>query len=398
MLEQLLPFVLTSFAIELTPGPNMTERADIVKSPISLGHYRDRLLGWSGAVTFALGLGLSPHFIDTLKLLRLAGEGAIAEYRLRAIPAETYATEAAAALEANDADLARSIVALAGDRGVALPVELTDRVAALPAVDLLNIGAQGWNCIVNGDFETEGGFACVVAVDLTSVGDVRDLVVQGGNYLTGQPVDYFALGISSVGLTLTAATIGTGGGMLPVRVGASFLKAAKKAGKVSVRLAGDTATLLARTINRSSVDEALVLAREFRVAELGRPLGQLFDPKAVAAVSDLATDVGRIGAAGGVRAMKLSVEAADSARDIRVLARTADRFQDRFPAVMKLLGRGAIRLGDLVWTIGGWIVGSVLWVLGMGWFVLRATTATVRLSHRGLMRLRRVPGHIAVRA
>ena len=49
-------------------------------------------------------------------------------------------------------------------------------VAALPAVDLLDIGAQGWNCIVNGDFETEGGFACVVAVDLTSVGDVRDLL------------------------------------------------------------------------------------------------------------------------------------------------------------------------------------------------------------------------------
>lgn len=357
-----------------------------------------RVLGWSGAVTFALGLGMSPHFIDTLRLVRMAGEGAIAEYRLRTIPPETYAAEIRLALDARDVALARSLVALAGDREVELPAALTGEVAALPAVDLLDIGAQGWNCIVNGDFETEGGFACVVAVDLTSVGDVRDLIAQGGNYLTGQPVDYFALGISTVGLSLTAATIGTGGGMLPVRVGASFLKAAKKAGKVSTRLVGETGTLLARTINGRSVDEAVALARELRLAELGRPLSQFFDPKAVAVVSDLATDVGSIGAAGGVRAMKLGIEAADSARDVRVLARTADRFQDRFPAVMKLLGRGAIRLGDLVWTIGGWIAGAVLWVLGVGWFALRATSAVARMSYRGLARLRRGPRHIAVRA
>ena len=76
--------------------------------------------------------------------------------------------------------------------------------------------AQGWNCIVNGDFDSEAGFACVVATDLTSVGDVRDLVAQGGNYVMGQPVNYFTLGIASVGLTLTGATIATGGGMLPL--------------------------------------------------------------------------------------------------------------------------------------------------------------------------------------
>jgi len=356
-----------------------------------------RLVGVSGAAMFVGGLAVTPQFFDTLKLVRLAGEGAIADYRLRTLPPETYANELSAALDAHDPDMARSIVALAGDRGVTLPSELTDRVAVLPAVDLLNLGAQGWNCIVNGDFETEGGFACVVAVDLSTVGDVRDLIAQGGNYLTGQPVDYFALGVSTVGLTLTVATVGTGGGMLPVRAGASFLKASAKAGKVSARLAGEMGTMLARTINGGAVDEAVTLARQLRVAEIGMPVGQIFDPKAIAAVSDLATDVGRIGAAGGVRAMKLGIEAADSARDVKVLARTADRFEDRFPAVMKLLGRGAIRLGDLIWTIGGWIVGAVLWVLGVGWFALRTTTSVVRFAGRRLGRRWRA-GNIVVRA
>jgi hypothetical protein len=117
----------------------------------------------------------------------------------------------------------------------------------------------------------------------------------------------------------------------------------------------------------------------------------------VEAVSDLAGDIGRIGTVGGVRAMKVSVEAADSVRDVRVLARTAARFEDRFPAVMKLLGKGAIRLANALWTLGGWIVAAVLWVLGLGWLVLRGTTAVARFTGR-LLWPRRPARHIAVRA
>src|SRR5690606_6042117 len=153
-------------------------------------------------------------------------------------------------------------------------------------------------------------------------GDVRDLVGEGGNYITGQPVNYLTLGLSSVGLTLTAATIGTGGGMLPLRAGASFLKAVNKAGEVPPRLASEIGTLLARSVDARALDEAVDAARGMRLTDMGAPLSRLFDPKGVAAVTDLATDIGRIGGAGGVRAMKMSVEVADSSRDLKVLART----------------------------------------------------------------------------
>jgi hypothetical protein len=352
-----------------------------------LGIFRG-LLGRIGLTLFVFGLALSPNTLDAFKVLRFAGEGAIADYRLRLIPPETYTAEIGAALDAHDTDLARSLVALAEDRGVAVPPELLARLAAVPPVDLLGVAAESWNCVINGDFETAQGFACVVAVDHSSVGDVRDLIAQGSNYLTGQPVDYFALGISAVGLSLTAATVGTGGGMLPVRVGASFVKAVKKAGKLPPRLVAELGGLLARTVNGRALDEAVVLGRQLRLDEIHRPLGRLFEPRSMAAISDFATDIGRIGAAGGVRAMKLSVEAADSVRDVRVLARTADRFQDRFPAVMKLLGKGAIRLADLAWRIGGWIVAGVLWGLGMCWFILRGTTAAARFTGRLLSRRR----------
>lgn len=355
------------------------------------------LAGRIGLTLFVAGLVLSPNTLDAMRVMKFAAEGAIAEYRLRSVPAEAYAAEIEAALDAHDTDLARSFVALAADRGVEVPDALLERLTAVPAVDVGNVVAQGWNCIVNGDFDTEAGFACVVAVDLTSVGDLRDLIGQGSNYLTGQPVDYFALGISTVGLTLTAATVATGGGMLPVRVGASFLKAVKKAGKIPPRLLAEIGTLLRRSINPKAVDEAVALASTGRFADLSRPLGRVFEPRATAALSELSTDIGRIGAAGGVRAMKLGVGAAESVQDMKVLARTAEKFGDRFPAVMKLLGRGAIRIADLIWTLGGWVIAGILWVLGMAWFALRTTTATARFIGRSLARPRHA-GHMPVRA
>jgi hypothetical protein len=344
------------------------------------------LWGRIGLVMFFTGLVFSPGLWDSIRLLQMMGEGAIAEYRLKQLPPERYIAEIEAAIEARDGDLARSLIALAEAQGVEVPAGLIAAFNALPPVDIGNVVSQGWNCVVNGDFDSEAGFACVVATDLTSVGDVRDLVAQGGNYLTGQPVNYFTLGVSAVGLTLTGATIATGGGMLPLRAGASFLKAANKAGKMPPRLVGEVSTMLARSVNRSALDEALTLAREFRVGELGRPLGRLFNPRSVAAVTDLATDVGRIGAVGGVRAMKMSIEVADSTRDVKVLAKTAEKYQDKFPAVMKMLGRGAVRLADLVWTIGIWFAAAALWLLSMAWFTLRTTTKVARFGSRMLYR------------
>lgn len=339
---------------------------------------------------FVAGLVLSPNVYHVVKVLALSGEGAIAEYRLRLIPPERYSAEIATALEAGDGDMARSLMALAEDQDVTVPVALAERVAALPAMDAGNVLGQGWNCIVNGDFDSEAGFACVVATDLTSIGDVRDIVAQGGNYLAGQPINYFSLGVSTIGLSLTAATLGTGGAVLPLRVGASFLKAVNKAGKLPPRLAVEVGALLARSLNRGALDEAMVLAREFRLGELQRPVSQLFNAKSVARVSDIATDFGRIGTVGGVRAMKLGVEAADSARDVKVLAKTAEKYQGKFPAVMKMLGRGVVRLADLIWTLGGWLIAAVLWALSMVWFMLRATTSTARFAGRMLLP-RRVP-------
>lgn len=337
---------------------------------------------------FVTGLLLSPMAADALRMAQLAAEGAYAEIQLQQVPPERYATEITVALDAGDATLARSLAALAASRKVAIPAELTERIASLPAVDIGATLGAGWNCVVNGDFDSEAGFACVVATDMTGVGDVRDLVGEGGKFISGQPLDYFTLGIASVGLGLTVATYSSLGSALPLRVGSSFVKAMHRVGKLPPRLTAQIVRALERGINRPALEETIALATSMRLGELGRPLSRIFNPQSVRLVSNLAEDFGTIGKAGGVRAMKLSVEAADSAGDVRRLARVAETYGDRFVGVMKLVGRGALRLGHLLFTIVGWLVGVALWVWSMLVFTLNAITGTDRFFRRRARRLR----------
>jgi hypothetical protein len=330
----------------------------------------------------AIGIAFSPFVWTAGKVLVLAGEGALAEYRLSLIPPQRYNDEIASALAAGDGDLARSLAVLAGDRRVSVDPELVARIAALPPVDVLNVLGQGWNCVVNGDFDSEAGFACVVATDLTGIGDVRDLVGEGGKYLTGQPVNYLTLGVASIGLTLTAATYATGGGMLPIRAGATFVKAMNKAAKLPPKLVRELGGVLGRSINATALDEAVLLARELRFGELQRPLGRLFNPRSLRVVEKVATDFGTIGAAGGVRAMKLSAEVADSTRDVGVMAKAATKYKAGYLGVVKLLGRGIVRIGDLLWRLGSWLVAAALWAWGLVMFVLRVARGTARGIYR----------------
>ena len=50
-------------------------------------------------------------------------------------------------------------------------------------------------------------------------GDIRDAVREGTRYATGQQVDELVLGLSCVGIAITAGTYATFGAAAPVRAG-----------------------------------------------------------------------------------------------------------------------------------------------------------------------------------
>lgn len=320
---------------------------------------------------FVFGAVFSPEIWAAGKVVALAGQGAIAEYRLRSVPPERYATEIETALAARDVELARSLVALAEQQKVAVPETLLAAVAAEPAFDLGAAAREAGACVFQGDFNSEAGFACVIATDLTGIGDVRDLVTEGGALVLGQPYDGLTLGLATVGLTLTGATFVSMGAAAPLRAGASFLKATNKTRKLPPKLADELGRTIGNAVDGDAVGAAVNLAASGRFAEMAAPLGRIFKPRSIERLSGLADDFGTIHRAGGVPAMKESLALTDSTADARRLAQTSAKYGKGYRGTLALLGAGVIRIADLVFTIGGWLLFAAFWVFGLVWFVTR---------------------------
>ena len=97
---------------------------------------------------------------------------------------------------------------------------------------------------IGGRGDTLAGLAGAISSDLTVYGDLRDIVLEGGKMIAGEEYSEFILGLSVVGLAATAGTMATGGGGIIVKAGISFVKFAKRTGRLT---AGLTAQLLRLT-------------------------------------------------------------------------------------------------------------------------------------------------------
>ena len=189
---------------------------------------------WIAAGLFAVAaLIVVPVAMDAESLL--AGEddpAAIADRALATSFDRSVAIrEIEAALAANDADLANSYLELARERGVAVPAVIVGQVK--DAVDRANSTvahvesfARG---LITGEPENIVGLAGTTLGDLFVYGDIRDAVREGTRYVSGQPTDELVLGLSVVGLAITAGTYASAGAATPARVGLSAVKAGRGA-------------------------------------------------------------------------------------------------------------------------------------------------------------------------
>lgn len=76
------------------------------------------------------------------------------------------------------------------------------------------------------------GNISAIASDFFLFGDIRDLVIQGSNYINDEEVDEIIVALSSIGIAATVATHATAEAAAPVKSGISTLKLAKKSNKI----------------------------------------------------------------------------------------------------------------------------------------------------------------------
>jgi hypothetical protein len=339
-------------------------------------------LGLAVALAIA-ALTIAPRGFEAETLLADQDDPvALADHAIaRSFDATVAAREINAALAANDADLAQSFLDLARDRNVPIDPILTAKVeaanaTAATAARSLKSFASG---LITGEPDDLSGLAGTALGDLFVLGDIRDAVREGTRLATGQPVDELILGLSCVGLAVTAGTYASVGAAAPARIGLTLVKAARKTGRIGSRMAS--------WINRSvrEVVDWTALQRAIRGASITEPAVAVRAAREAVKVEKaqglvrLVGDVGSVQAKAGTQAALDALRLAEGPRDMSRLARLAAAKGGKTRAILKLAGRGAILLTMSTFNLAMWMFWGILTVFG---FVSSLKRMTERTTER----------------
>lgn len=277
---------------------------------------------------------------ETLSDLRLAARG---------LSAADHAAEIQAALAGDDVELARSFADLAAAQGVALPPETLAAVAQAESRPVQRAAWQFARGFVTGEVKDGASLTGTLAGDLFVFGDIRDAVREGWHFASGGEVDPLILGLAGAGLAITAGTYASMGAAAPARAGLTLIKDARRAGKL-----GGGLIAVAAKPGVKAADRAVVLAR-------------------------VAKDANRVRGAAGLRASLDVMKLADSPADLARAARLAEKKGSQTRAIVKVLGRGALILGNAAFQLAGWLLWFALALFGVV-SSIKATTERLTLS------------------
>jgi hypothetical protein len=297
------------------------------------------------------------------------------------------------ALNAGDPDLAASFVELARDRGIGVDSQLAARVDAANATGAQVVrAAVGFgHGLVTGTPDDLAGLAGTATGDLFVFGDIRDAVREGTHLARGEAADELVLGLAGAGILITAGTYMTVGAAAPARVGLSFVKAARRTGRLAAPVAEWMTRSIREAVDTRALGSALSKASITAPAEAVRLARDAVKLDRAEGVVTMMRDVGRVRTKAGSRAALDGLKLSEGPGDVARLARLAETKGGKTRAILKLAGRAAFALTVAVIDLLGWVFTAFCTLFGFCSAVKRTTErATERyLRWRKSRRLRR---------
>ncbi len=274
-------------------------------------------------------------------------EEAVADELRRTTTPERIAEEVTRALDRDDVDDALAYAELGRFLGWTLNDALAARLAA--AVDAeARIATHLTRCTagaLGADMSTTASLVCMVAADFTTLGDLRDIVMQGAALAAGEEYDAVVLGLSVVGLAATGATVITAGGGGPARAGLSVMKAAKRASLLSPglmrsasALAGDAIAPVRRVLAGADYRRPAAVAEE-----LAGEIKQVTRNDGAVRLMRAAEEVDAVRRGHGVAEAAKMLRHADSVEDVGQISRLYAKLGRKARPVMAITGKTSIR-------------------------------------------------------
>lgn len=283
------------------------------------------------------------------------------------------------ALDRNDIEDAQVYVEIANFMERTLPDETYTRLnrAMATGATMARNTAGFANGFISGEGFTTAEIAGAVTSDLTVVGDIRDFSDEGSKMIRGEEYDQLVLGLSAVGVLATGATVASGGGGLPAKLGVSILKAAARVGTLTAEFARTLGRLSREAVNLSGL--GVVLSRTGRADFAGAENALAAYARGVKQ-ADIFPVVAKLGALGDtvgpgetVRLLRF-VKTTENLDDIATMS---TRLGKKTRGIIELTGKTSLRAFrtslNVFEIIIEWIGGFAAWI---------ASVVTMSVTHR----------------
>jgi hypothetical protein len=316
------------------------------------------------AFMFAFQAGLLDEYVDESLI---PAEPFIRAELQATVPAEELDLAVNDALDSGQYEDALMYAEVADYAGIPLAPETVDRLADAGTL-LLRVSRDTgsfFEGFLTGEGSDTAGFVGAITSDLTVVGDVRDIGREGTKLVAGEDYSELILGLSVVGVAATGATIATGGGALPVKVGVSLMKVAKRTGALTAAFARQLGDLmrravdfpgLRRSLNNVSLTDSAATRRavsNYASSINLKPLTPVFD--------DMAALQRNAGPAESVRLLSR----VENTNDLRRITEMSGTLGVKTRGVMALTGKTSLRAFKTFTNLVRWLLGWI-WAIAAG--------------------------------
>jgi hypothetical protein len=234
---------------------------------------------------------------------------------------------------------------------------------------------------LTGESSDTAGFMGAITSDLTVIGDLRDISEEGTKLVAGEDYSELILGLSVVGVAATGATIATGGGALPVKIGVSLMKVAKRTGALTRAFARQLGDILRAAVNFTQ------LRRTFRTVGLGnsaatrRAVTDYASKVNFSRLTPLLDDMTALQRGAGPAESIRLLSHVENANDLRRVARMSGNLGVKTRGVIALTGKTSLRAFKTFTNLLRWLFGWV-WAVLTGLAALAFGVGTRRVIRR----------------
>jgi hypothetical protein len=296
-----------------------------------------------------------------------------------------FEDEVRAALADKDAELARSIVTAAKERGYSVSSDLLGQIEEAEKFSVTETAMEAWSGVTTGNTDSPTAFAAALAADMTVVGDVKDLY---GEYQKYPEWDELTVALSSAGIVAAGASYASLLSALPAKAGVTLLKNAKKADKIPAPLLRELRELASGSVDLDAVKQAVRSAAKLDAAEAAAQARRAVRPQVLERLVDAGTSFGSVARRQGYRASMDTLEMANSTDDIRRMEKLSSRFGDGYRATIRFASKAGsitMRIGEFLLKTAWWLIWLASWAVGAVFLVFEAGIALLRII-RGSVR------------